>query len=267
LIGIIAAAVLFAFMIVYVIVFWYALGDNTEASAQTLNDSELLAVSTGLTGLVGGIVAVALGQQGNEASANASNNGRTWRNRLAILYTLVYTVLGLGAAVVWVIIAARGDTAPDIVKALASVALGLFIPIVRTYFIPGATEGQELTSGTSLTIVSVTPPRDVEDVLPDTPVTVTFSTDVEPASIKGTNHFTLVRVDTERTAHTPVIGDVDYGQPGNPPRVAAFAPANELENGRTYQATITKGVRDLRGNTLAEDYTWQFKVKPREGSS
>jgi Big-like domain-containing protein len=119
-----------------------------------------------------------------------------------------------------------------------------------------------IISGTPLVIVSVTPPNDVKDVEPNTAVTATFSNDLDPASIKGTDHFTLVRIDTAGTAHTPVSGDVDYGQPGNPPRVGAFRPAAHPENGRTYQATITEGVMDLRGNTLAEDYAWQFSVKP-----
>jgi hypothetical protein len=122
----------------------------------------------------------------------------------------------------------------------------------------------DMVSDTPPTIVSVIPPRDVEDVKPDTPITATFSEEMDPASIKGTNHFTLVRVDTERTAHTPVIGDVNYGPLTNSPRVAAFVPANDLEHGRTYHATVTQGVRDLRGNTLANPYTWQFKVKPKE---
>lgn len=123
---------------------------------------------------------------------------------------------------------------------------------------------RDMVSGTPLTVVSVNPPNDVEDVKPDTSITATFSDEMDPASIKGTDHFTLVRVDTEHTAHTPVVGDVDYGPPTNHPRVAAFVPHNGLEDGRTYHATVTQGVRDLRGNTLANPYTWQFTVKPKE---
>src|SRR3712207_4023130 len=76
--------------------------------------------------------------------------------------------------------------------------------------------------------------------------------------IPDTDHFTLVRIDPQGDeAHVPVRGVVDYGPPNNAPRVAAFVPEAELEKGCAYQATITRGVRDLAGNALAEDYTWR----------
>lgn len=33
-----------------------------------------------------------------------------------------------------------------------------------------------------------------------------------------------------------------------------------LEYGRNYEATITARVKDLAGNTMAEDHTWHFTV-------
>src|ERR671912_86869 len=156
------------------------------------------------------------------------------------------------------------------VLAVLTALFGVIGTLVGTYFgIKASSDAthtaqqqvQELTSGTSLTIVSVTPPNDVKDVPPDTPVTATFSHEVYVPSIKGTDHFTLVRMGTQGTGHVRVAGEVDYGQPNNPPRVARFVPSQGLDRDRTYQATITKGVRDLTGNTLPEDYAWQFKVK------
>ena len=53
---------------------------------------------------------------------------------LAVLYTFVYAAFGLAALVIWIF---DTDNASDALKALASVALGLLLPIVRSYFIPG----------------------------------------------------------------------------------------------------------------------------------
>jgi hypothetical protein len=162
---------------------------------------------------------------------------------------------------------------PTQVLALLSALFGTIAGLVGTYFgvkaSSDARQGlQDVATGasTSLAVVAVTPPRDAENVEPNTAVTATFSDDVDPTSIKDTDHFTLLRIDTQGTAHTPVRGAVDYGQPNFAPRVGAFVlpEAANLENDHTYQATITKGVRDLRGNTLAEDYAWQFKVRPSE---
>jgi len=166
------------------------------------------------------------------------------------------------------------------VLAILTAVFGVIGTLVGTYFgIKASTDAtqtaqqqteaaqkqvQQLASGdsTSLAVVSSTPPRDVEDVEPRTPVTVTFSNDMDPSSIKGTAHFTLVRIDPAGV-HIPVVGKVDYGPPDYGPRVAAFVPKEKkLDNGSIYHATITRGVRDLTGNALAADYTWQFKVRP-----
>jgi hypothetical protein len=142
LLGIIAVAVLVAFGFVYGIVFYYAIGyaispttEDADAFLRTLNDSELLTIAAGLTGLVGGIVAVALSPDSNDEAAE-SVLPITTTGWLALLYTGLYALLGLGAVIVWVFVAAQGVDTPNIIQALASVALGLFIPIVRTYFIP-----------------------------------------------------------------------------------------------------------------------------------
>jgi hypothetical protein len=85
----------------------------------------------------------------HSSGSRGGNNGGNWftrgklvnwffqlsaKSKLATLYVLVYLMLGIAAALVWII---AGPATPDTVQALASVALGLLIPIVRTYFIPG----------------------------------------------------------------------------------------------------------------------------------
>lgn len=98
-------------------------------------------VATGLAGLVGGVVAVGLGQanpsrggDGNNAAASTgmsrvlpSNSVRSWA---MVGYTAVFVILGAACVALWV-----QDSHPaDLVKAEASVALGLFIPTAGAYF-------------------------------------------------------------------------------------------------------------------------------------
>jgi len=189
---------------------------------------------------------------------------------------LVVVTLGIAAVLMVFLVTMLLTTElfqdPAEVLAILTALFGVIGTLVGTYFgvkaSSDARQGlQDVATGasTSLAVIAVTPPRDAENVDPNTDVTATFSNDLDPTSIKGTSHFTLVRIDTtEGTAHTPVDGTVDYGQPNFAPRVGAFVlpEAANLENDHTYQATITKGVRDLTGNTLAEDYAWQFKVRP-----
>jgi hypothetical protein len=161
-VGFLAILALLAFVVMYTLVFYFTLeplSDNNLDPPPGLDAPELLSVTTGLAGLIGGVVAVALAQRQQEPqqespSPGGNNGGRgnngssrstRWnpvrgffrlsaKSQLATLYVVIYILLGLGAAVVWII--AKTET-PDTVQALASVTLGLLIPIVRTYFIPG----------------------------------------------------------------------------------------------------------------------------------
>jgi hypothetical protein len=122
-----------------------------------LDDPQILSAATGLTGLVGGVVAVALAQSQDQRPTSNGNGGGSNGNGtppsgsatgtrlsripggsgkvlLAVLYTFVYAAFGLAALVIWIF---DTDNASDALKALASVALGLLLPIVRSYFIPG----------------------------------------------------------------------------------------------------------------------------------
>jgi hypothetical protein len=139
LLGLIASLVLLAFAVIYVIVFGCTLKVRALCGSADLNDPQILSAATGLTELVGGVVAVALAQQDLSPVSNGAGERNLlqrmgWKAVLAVLYTFVYAAFGLAALVVWIL---APDTASDLLKALASVALGLLVPIVRTYFIPG----------------------------------------------------------------------------------------------------------------------------------
>jgi len=153
---------------------------------------------------------------------------------------------------------------PTQVLALLSALFGTIVGLVGTYFgIKSSSDARQdaqtlardsLAGDTTPPQVSSTNPQDrAENVPPDTHPTATFSKDMEPATINP-NTFKLLNQRTLRQ----VKGDVNYYVPT---RVATFTPAAPLENGRTYEATITAGVKDLADNTLAQDHTWHFTVK------
>ncbi|MDA8429962.1 MAG: M4 family metallopeptidase [Geobacteraceae bacterium] len=77
---------------------------------------------------------------------------------------------------------------------------------------------------------------------------VTFSEDMDPATISSATY-------TLGSGSVPVSGNVTYLN-----RIATFTPggASTLAPGRTYTATITSAVTDLASNHLAADNTWSF---------
>ena len=58
---------------------------------------------------------------------------------------------------------------------------------------------------------------------------------------------------TVKQGSSPVAGTVSYSG-----MTAKFTPTNILAASTTYTATITKGAKDLAGNALAADVTWEF---------
>jgi hypothetical protein len=82
--------------------------------------------------------------------------------------------------------------------------------------------------------------------------------DIDPATINSNTFKLLDQVTGQQVEPLPLSGVV-YDEPT---KVATFIPANALENGRRYGATITSGVRDKSGNVLAQDHTWHFTTRP-----
>lgn len=152
---------------------------------------------------------------------------------------------------------------PTQVIALLSALFGTIVGLVGTYFGVKASSdatkqahqlaSDTITSDTTPPVVSSVSPQDLAtDVPPDTQVTATFSRDMNRATINDKT-FKLL----DQAAFTPIAGTVDYHVPN---RVATFTPSRALENGKTYGATITAGVKDQAGNALAEDRAWHFTV-------
>jgi hypothetical protein len=107
-------------------------------------------------------------------------------------------------------------------------------------------------------ILSTNPPDQAQDIPPDIHPTATFSKDMDPATINP-NTFKLLDSGALQQVQPLAARGVDYDENT---RVATFTPVAALQPGRIYSATITAGVKDKAGNTLAEDRTWHFTVRP-----
>lgn len=106
-----------------------------------------LYVSTALAGLIGGIVALGFGQpppnprstpRPDRLTRSMAGLGRMvlpgqredWQRIMASAYAVVYIVWGVAAIVTWVV---KSPVTPPLVKNLASVSFGLFLPITQAF--------------------------------------------------------------------------------------------------------------------------------------
>ena len=98
-------------------------------------------------------------------------------------------------------------------------------------------------------VINTDPIDETIDVALDKVVTATFSKTMDLSTINSST-FTL------KNGLTPVLGFIDYaGVEGS------FTPNTPLLPGTLYTATVTTGAKDLEGNALAADYTWEFTTE------
>lgn len=103
---------------------------------------------------------------------------------------------------------------------------------------------------TSPTVNSTDPTNADSNFYLNRNITATFNEPLNPASVNTTT-FTLTNTDTS----TDVAGVVVYNDNGH---TASFNPDNNLNAGTNYTATLTTGIQDLAGNTLAANYLIAF---------
>jgi hypothetical protein len=102
---------------------------------------------------------------------------------------------------------------------------------------------------TAPTVDSTSPVDDATGVVTNSAISATFSEAMDPSTIT-TSTFTLTGPGT-----TPVVGAVNYSD-----TTAVFQPTTELAYDTEYTVTVTTGVEDLAGNSLASNYVWTFKT-------
>lgn len=104
------------------------------------------------------------------------------------------------------------------------------------------------TTGNAPVVTVTDPVNATSNVTLNKVVTVTFSTDMNAATI-NTSTF-LVNQGT-----SPVSGTVSYSG-----KTATFTPTNLLADNTVYSGTITIGAKDVAGNALENPYTWSFST-------
>lgn len=92
-----------------------------------------------------------------------------------------------------------------------------------------------------------------EEVEEDITITVTFSEEMNPDTFSD-NTFIVER--ENRGPDDQISGTINYSD-----RTASFTPDEELQEERDYEVTITTDVIDLAGNSLMEEYDWEFEVE------
>jgi hypothetical protein len=119
------------------------------------------------------------------------------------------------------------------------------------------------TSELTFSITYDTTPPTVIDVSPDDGATgistntnfgISFSEAMNPATVNTST----IRVDNG------VTGSVVFDAGGNN---AIFIPSTPLASNTTYTATVTTGVQDLVGLSMAADYSWSFTTRKSTSGS
>jgi hypothetical protein len=194
-----------------------------------------------------------------------------WRTERALEYANFFVVIFgimvalIGFLVAFPLLVSGVFTDPTQVLALLSALFGTIVGLVGTFFgiktsSDARQDAQQLASSaiatdtTPPTVSSVTPLPGAIGVSPDVAVTVTFTKDMDPATLNDTT-FKLA----EETNRTPVAGRVEYDSHTNG---AAFRPRNALTANTVYRATITTDVKDRAGNAVPQEDSWVFTVAP-----
>jgi hypothetical protein len=116
------------------------------------------------------------------------------------------------------------------------------------------------TDTTPPTVTGTAPDANATGVAPTTPVTATFSEDMDASSVTGKT-FKLFR----KGSTTKLAATVDYSAATD---TATLDPTNSLQGGVTYKAVVSTGAKDVAGNPLDQNPTttglqqkaWSFTV-------
>ncbi len=120
------------------------------------------------------------------------------------------------------------------------------IPLPSNFTWSFVTEGEGGEDTTPPRIEATVPDRGASGFSNTAPIIVLFSEPVDPNTI-GPDTFFI----------KDVTGGYSYDEPT---RTARLVPSPPLAVSKTYEATVTNGIRDLAGNALAEGRTWSFRA-------
>lgn len=103
-----------------------------------------------------------------------------------------------------------------------------------------------LVDNTVPTVLTVVPVTNAASVAVDTKISVTFSEAMNSSTITSSTFGV-------KQGTTSVSGSVTYSA-----GTATFTPSAKLAGGTKYTVTVTTGVKDASGNSMAADYSWSF---------
>jgi hypothetical protein len=107
------------------------------------------------------------------------------------------------------------------------------------------------SDGTAPTLVSTTPVNGAPMVSPNASINATFSKAMDPSTL---NPATFSLTD-QRSMSIP--GRITYDATNF---IATFTPASALATGSSYIAAVTTGAKDLEGNALTINFSWDFTI-------
>lgn len=113
-----------------------------------------------------------------------------------------------------------------------------------------------VADSTAPTVIDSAPANNATGVGLDSIITASFSEAINPASVKAAN-FTL------KAGSTTIAGTVSYSGTNF---AATFQPSEQLAVNTVYTASLTTGIADLAGNTLATAYSWSFTTEATDSA-
>jgi hypothetical protein len=230
-------------------------------------------VMAGETGPAAGTPAAGTPAAGTPAAGTPAAAGKRWLDYgnffIVALGLLMATFAFLVA--LFLLITTQPDTGlitdSNQVLAILTSFFGVLGTLVGAYFAV-KTSSDQATGATDLagtlaaggtmpptvapTVVGTEPPEGAQGVSPATPVSATFSKDMNPTTITGST-FIL----QERDSNIQVTGTPSYDPTTKRATLKLDSPLNA---GTYYKATITTGVRDTNGNAFPTARTWEFRV-------
>lgn len=119
---------------------------------------------------------------------------------------------------------------------------------------------QPFTIDVPFRVTSVTPSPGGRGIARRPEIVVTFSEDIDPASVKSSDNFKVEVI--KDGAPTLVAGTYAYGEKGASPYAASFRPNQSLPWGTTIRLTLTTGVKRARdGASLPTPLSFEFETE------
>jgi hypothetical protein len=107
--------------------------------------------------------------------------------------------------------------------------------------------------------VTATDPRDTDvGFATDLPITITFSTAMDPNSLNANTFFVQTGINAADGGMNSIAGTIAVN--GN---IATFTPSTNLDVSTTYTVVITPGATDTAGNPLAGQFSLMFNTHSR----